>query len=102
MLLGVHEPTGVLLQMHPANAYAPACPAGYEIVLPRDLQAAVDGQRRVDLIPVLGDLVVLGKVRVVVVLPMKLARWLGRAAQGDRCAQSQVDRLPIEHRERPR
>src|SRR2546426_11486935 len=85
MLLGVHEPTGVLLQMHPANAYAPACPAGYEIVLPRDLQAAVDGQRRGGLIPVLGGLVVLGEGRGVVVFSVKLGRWLRRAGPGGRC-----------------
>ena len=91
-LLRVDEPAGIFFQVYPADPDAPAW----------DRQAAVGGQRRVNFIPVLGDLIVLRKIRVVIVLPVELTGGVHCAAQRGRRAQPQVDRLPVEDRQRPR
>src|SRR5207247_8504861 len=91
-LLRAAAPAGIFFQVSPADPDAPGW----------DRQAAVGGQRRVNFIPVLGDLIVLRKIRVVIVLPVELTGGVHCAAQRGRRAQPQVDHLSVEDRQRPR
>ena len=84
---------GVLLEVDPGQA-APAAPAA---VFPhRDLQMPALRERQV----ILADLIVLGQVGIIVVLPVPLGERRDLGMQRHGRLQRQVERLAVHHRQR--
>ncbi len=94
----VQRLAGVLLHVDALDAHPDQLRlAGPVLVLDRDVEPAVGAQRLV----VLGDLEVLGHVRVEVVLPREPAPLGDRAVQRQPDLDRVLDRGPGRHRQRP-
>ena len=91
----VGELAGVLLQVDPGQA-TPAAPRA--VLLGRDLQPPAGAEREV----VLADLVVLGQVGIVVVLPVPLGEAGDLGMERDRRLERQLERLAVHDRQGPR
>ena len=87
----VHQPPGVLLHMRPVDANI-----SFRSVVAQDHDVALNGQR----IVVLADLKALGKIGIVVVLPVKERLLLDRAVQGQAHLYAALYRFFVDHGQR--